>query len=470
MKKVSLLALVGLMTMGTAFAEDIYIIKDGQLVDGYKAVPQDGEEVIEFGASATDGSTAAAFYHNVQWKDFMIDLSANRVDMTKAWYLTIEYMAGEQVMKEVLDDQGKVSAKSGDVYSELYNGKNPMFHIGFFAYGVPHSGLDINKADARVRIDGKSHKTANEWLKDSRLVYANAKSLAMDTLLIGCIREVATDPDDPFAPVYIKNLYLSPWGDQCSRPFYTENFSGNVNGWEDGDLNKSTASQMIGGYAISTSKTSAIRRWQDGGYGTDGAVTGYYDDEMLHALIVDNADTASVIAGIELPNNHNGKIIVNALFAFRWVDGTTFYEETTPAADKKIGASITFDNGETVKIFDQEIPAEWTEIEEEVNVPDGAKSFTISFKQDKFNFLVDNLQIGTCAAGLEVEEAANESAVIYATNDLVVVEGVEYTDIEVLNLNGVVVANANISGLNAGAYIAKVYTANGVISQTIIKK
>lgn len=463
MKKVSLLALVGLMTMGTAFAEDIYIIKDGQLVDGYKAVPQDGEEVVNFGVSATDGSTAAAFYHNVQWKDFMIDLSANRVDMTKAWYLTVEYMASEEVMQEEIDGE-----EAGFVYSKLYADKNPIFHFGFFAYGVQHNGLDINKADGRARVDGKGNKVANKWLKDSRLVYANAKSLAMDTLLIGCLREVPTG----FAenPVYIKNLYLSPWGDQCSRPFYTENFSGNVNGWEDGDLNKSTASQMIGGYAISTSVNSAIRRWQEGGYGTDGAITGYYDDEMLHALIVDNADTASVIAGIELPNNHNGKIILNALFAFRWVKGTTFYEETTPAADKKIGASITFDNGETVKIFDQEIPAEWTEIEEEVNVPDGAKSFTITFKQDKFNFLVDNLQIGTCAAGLNVEDAAIESAVIYATNDLVVVEGVEYTDIEVLNLNGVVVANANISGLNAGAYIAKVYTANGVISQTIIKK
>lgn len=463
MKKVGLLALAGLMAMGSAFAEEIYIIKDGQLVDGYKAVPQDGEEVIEFGAAAPDGSIAAAFTHNAQWKDFMIDLSANRVDMTKAWYLCIEYMATEEIMQAETDD-----IEAGLGYSKLYEGKNPLFHFGFFAYGVSHNGLDINKADGRARIDGKGNQKPNEWITESRLVYANSKHMAMDTMLIGCAREIASGLIED--KVFIKNLSLKPWGDQCSRPFYTENFSGNVNGWEDGDLNLSTADQMIGGYAIKTSKNSAIRRWQDGGYGTDGAVTGFYDDEMLHALLVNNADTASVIEGIELPNNHNGKIVVNALFAFRWFEGTTFYDETTAAADKKIGASITFDNGETVKIFDQEIPAEWTELEEEVNVPDGAKTFSISFKQDKHNFIVDNLQIGTCAAGLEVEEAAIESAVIYATDELVVVEGVEYTDIEVLNLNGVVVANANISGLNAGAYIAKVYTANGVISQTIIKK
>ncbi len=474
MKKVSLLALAGLLSLGSAFADgEFYVIKDGQLANGAKAVPTEGGEAITFGAKASDGSAAAAFQHNVQWTDYQIDLSAKKVDLTKAWYLVIEYMLPTEVGSE-----------KGDLYQSLYEGKNPVFHIGLFSYGKTHytaygildpknpgvlgfraPGLDVNKADSRIRIDAKHNMKANEWIKESRLCYANAKGLLIDTMLIGCVRECADANEEP---VYIKNLYFTPTEWNCGRPFYTEDFQGFTNGWEDGELSQYPADAMSGGYAIE-GEANTVRNWEDGGFGKEGNPDSkYLDCEMLNALYVNNPSQATIIKNIAIPANHNGKLAVSALFNFKWYEGCDeFYD-----ADQTFSFTATTDNGETIKLFDgKPIPTEWTAYEDEVTIPSDAKTVTLTIKADKWGFLVDNLMLGTCLAGVEVNEAAAAAdAVIYVANDQVVVEGIEYTNIEVVNMNGAVVANENISALAQGSYVAKVYTAEGVKSQVIIKK
>ena len=89
-----------------------------------------------------------------------------------------------------------------------------------------------------------------------------------------------------------------------------------------------------------------------------------------------------------------------------------------------------------------------------------------------YGYIIDNIQLGLCKGGVEVNEVANEAAnsSIYVDGDIVKVYGDADAKIEVLSMTGIVVANENISALAAGSYIAKAYTANGVESSVIIKK
>ena len=120
------------------------------------------------------------------------------------------------------------------------------------------------------------------------------------------------------------------------------------------------------------------------------------------------------------------------------------------------------------------IPAGWTELENEITIPEGATKVSLKFQSNEkdYGYVIDNIQLGLCTGGVDVNEIASDAAVaaIYVDGDIVKVYSDADATIEVLSLTGVKVANENISGLAAGSYIAKANTANGVISQIIIKK
>lgn len=468
MKKTSLLALAGLFTM-SAFADPFYIVKDGQLQENYSVVAYGESEVgdvMEFGVKATDGTTAAKYTHNADYKDIIFDCHKAPINLHEAWYMVIEYMLPESACDQ---------SEDGVLYNEITTEagkKKTMFRAGLFALDYFNrfgegAKIDPDKADANVYYDGNVNSVANEWKTEGRLVYMNPKTPLIDTITFAYCRDIAKKYVED--PIYIKTIAFLPYG-ECFRPIYAENFEpifGLVDPWVNGKMTNVPADYTTGGYDV-TGNGEQSREWT---MNVKGDV--YLDYEMLHQLYV-HGTVASEIKDIDLTANASGKLVANALVKYKWVEGTTFYDDVD---NQGLGAWYEFnDEAKTSGLLFGEIniPSEWAELENEINIPEGATKVSLKFQSNEkdYGYIIDNIQLGLCKGGVEVNEVANEAAnsSIYVDGDIVKVYGDADAKIEVLSMTGIVVANENISALAAGSYIAKAYTANGVESSVIIKK
>ncbi|MBR4970876.1 MAG: T9SS type A sorting domain-containing protein [Paludibacteraceae bacterium] len=218
------------------------------------------------------------------------------------------------------------------------------------------------------------------------------------------------------------------------------------------------------------------RLWEENGH--DGSWFMY--DENYHALFVPAGDADITIAGIEIPAelSNGGKIAFKAFIKNVWVEGSGF--ESATDEQRIIPAVIKFDNGTEIQITDSLMDGQWDAINSVIAVPAGAKTLDLIFKSNSdFGYVVDNVRIGanwigdnvaTIASDIEIEITPNP------TSDIITVSGDIYIEkIEVIALNGAVVASAecnqaNIAALAAGSYIIKAYTAEGVAIKMIIKK
>lgn len=467
MKKVSLLAFAGLLSM-SSFADPSYIVKDGKLQDGYTVEMAEGGDVLEFGVTAPDGSIAAKYTHNDTYKDVYFNCTLNPINTHEGWYMVIEYWLPSSACDKSEDGLliPEITAKK----------KKTMFRAGLFAgdYAARSgkSDLPVDNADANILWDGSHHAVAETWKSEGRLVFLNPKTPTIDYIGFSYCRDI----DKKFVeePIYIKTIAFIPYG-ECYRPIYAENFEPNLGvmmPWdEEGTMLTFPAEYTTGGYAVE-GNGDLKRQWSED-WTAEEAPT-YLDFEMLHALYV-HGTTASEIKDIDLSANANGKLVANALVKYQWVDGTTFYEDVDNQA---LGAWAIFNDeaATTVKLFGEgtNIPAGWTELENEITIPEGATKVSLKFQSNEkdYGYVIDNIQLGLCTGGVDVNEIASDAAVaaIYVDGDIVKVYSDADATIEVLSLTGVKVANENISGLAAGSYIAKANTANGVISQIIIKK
>lgn len=466
MKKVSLLAFAGLLSM-SSFADPFYIVKDGKLQDGYTAEFAEGGDIMEFGVAAPDGSTAAKYTHNAQYKDINFNCTLNPINTHEAWYMVIEYMLPESACDQTEDGLlfNAITTEAG--------AKKTMFRAGLFAGDYEgrsgNTELDVDKADANILWDGTLHAVANQWKSEGRLVYLNPQTPTIDYIGFSYCRDLEKDYVED--PIYIKTIAFVPYG-ECYRPIYAENFEpiqGLVDPWVNGNMTNIPAEFTTGGYQVEGNGEMS-REWT---MNLDPAEV-YLDYEMLHQLYV-HGTKASEIKDIELSANANGKLVANALVKYKWVKGTTFYDDVD---NQDLGAWAIFNDeaGTTVKLFGEgtNIPADWTELENEITIPEGATKVSLKFQSNEkdYGYIIDNIQLGLCTGGVDVNEIASDAAVaaIYVDGDIVKVYSDADATIEVLSLTGVKVANENISGLAAGSYIAKANTANGVISQIIIKK
>jgi len=469
MKKVSLLAFAGLLSM-SSFADPFYIVKDGQLQDGYSVNMADGGDIMEFGVAAPDGAIAAKYTHKDQYKDIYFDCTKNPINTHEAWYMVIEYMLPESAC-----DQSEDGLLFNAITTE--NGaKKTMFRAGLFAgdYAARSGNEDlaVDKADANILWDGTLHAVANVWKSEGRLVYLNPQTPTIDQIGFSYCRDLKANVVED--PIYIKTIAFLPYG-ECYRPIYAENFEPNqglIDPWVNGNMTNVPVEFTTGGYLIEGNGEQS-REWT---MNLDPKEV-YLDYEMLHQLYVHGAK-ASEIKNIELGANANGKLVANALVKYKWVDEATsapFYEDVD---NQGLGAWAIFNDeaNTTVKLFGEgtNIPGEWTELENEITIPEGATKVSLKFQSNEkdYGYVIDNIQLGLCAPAVDVNEIASESAAaaIYVDGDIVKVYSDADATIEVYSLTGVKVANENISGLAVGSYIAKANTANGVISQIIIKK
>ena len=296
-------------------------------------------------------------------------------------------------------------------------------------------------------------------------------------LTLSYCREIAENLD----PVYIKNLKFVDCNG-ASKSFYAEDFqrvgASRLGVFSDNSsFGKMTPAGMTGGIVLKSDDLILFpRSWENNGH--DGSW--FMDTENYHALQVPAAGADIRIDGIEIPEldpEMGGKIIFKAFMKNKWADGSGF--ELATDEQRVIPAVIEFNNGaEPVQITDSLMDGQWDHIVSLIAVPAGAKTLSLVFKSNaNYGYLVDNIHLGVHEGGDNVADIESDLAIEVSPNpatDIITVSG-DVEKIEVIALNGAIVASAegnqaNIASLAAGSYIVKAYTAEGIAFKSIIKK
>ena len=479
MKKLSLLVLAGLAAMGTASASRFDVIKDGKLVNGiqmpYPETTTAFDKLEE--GKGPDGKDAMVYTHGAGYKEVRIDFKEqdNMPDVTKTWVLGIEYA----VNGDVLD-------VDGDPYS-LVSGKKPTLTIGLMSDSKMTDSLPkLQMSDALVCLDFKWYAKADEYRTNTAYLYANPSVKTFGAMLIAFLWQQDACDDK----LFIKNLWLQDI-DGTERPFYAESFqevgTGNTVFEGVGQIGlKTTAAEKLSGGVKLTSEgnINGERSWYtDPAKAVNDELVSYDTEDLLY-LVVSDEVTEEVaeygpceifIKDLAIPANAE-KLYFSSIVSWKFDEKKSDEFGASSKADRAIPMEVRFDNGTTTPLFENDSIGWNFEAKKcEIQVPNGAKSFSVVFKHGKFTYLVDNLQI-SAFNNVENEDVVvlpTSKAVIYVANDEVVSPNAE--KIEIISLAGAVVASANeasvnIAALPAGVYVVKVANAEGISVAKIIKK
>ena len=470
MKKRNLLAMAALSCFAfTANAAEYWVIKDGKLNENIVIMPNETDPVIDE-LKDGDATTGASYKHNeVAFKDVQLDLAKLPVSLKSTWVLEMEY----KVPASALDAAGLSSSLWGD--------KKPMFIFGMYADDAEtlkanKKYIDVTKADINIAIDGKFVAQADTWTTVRKYVYAHPSVDSCKILTLSYCREIEESLD----PIYIKNLKFVDCNG-ARKPFYAEDFQGvgaaRFQVYLDNTCSgKLRDKDVAGGKNWGSSDViSFVRSWEDNGH--DGSW--FMDTENKHALSVPAGSADIRIDDIEIPEldpGMGGKISFKAFMKNKWAEGSGF--ESATDEQRVIPAVVEFDNGATVNITDSLMDGQWDHIVSLIAVPAGAKTLSLVFKSNaNYGYLVDNIHLGVHEGGDKVADIESDLAIEVSPNpatDIITVSG-DVEKIEVITLNGAIVASAegnqaNIAALAAGSYIVKAYTAEGIAFKSIIKK
>jgi hypothetical protein len=470
MKKRNLLAMAALSCFAfTANAAEYWVIKDGKLNENIVIMPNETDPVIDE-LKDGDATTGASFKHNeVAYKDVQLDLAKLPVSLKSTWVLEMEY----KVPATALDAAG--------LSASLWAGKKPMFIFGMYADDAEtlkanKKYIDVTKADINIAIDGKFAAQADTWTTVRKYVYAHPSVDSCKILTLSYCREIEESLD----PIYIKNLKFVDCNG-ARKPFYAEDFQRvgvhRLAVYSDNtSFGKMTPAGMTGGIVLKSDDLILFpRSWEDNGH--DGSW--FMDTENLHALCVPAGSADIRIDDIEIPEldpGMGGKISFKAFMKNKWAEGSGF--ESATDEQRVIPAVVEFDNGATVNITDSLMDGQWDHIVSLIAVPAGAKTLSLVFKSNaNYGYLVDNIHLGVHEGGDNVADIESDLAIEVSPNpatDIITVSG-DVEKIEVIALNGAIVASAegnqaNIASLAAGSYIVKAYTAEGIAFKSIIKK
>ncbi len=470
MKKRNLLAIAALSCFAfSANAEEYWVIKDGKLNEDITIMPNTTDAVFD-DLKPGNATTGASYQHNENpYKDVQIDLTSFPVSLKSTWVLEMEY----KVPASALDAAG--------LSSSLWAGKKPMFIFGMYANDAEtlkanKKYIDVTKADINIAIDGKFAAQADTWTTVRKYVYAHPSVDSCKILTLSYCREIEESLD----PIYIKNLKFVDCNG-ASKSFYAEDFqrvgASRLAVYSDNSsFGKMTPAGMTGGIVLKSDDLIPFpRSWEDNGH--DGSW--FMDTENLHALCVPAGSADIRIDDIEIPEldpGMGGKISFKAFMKNKWAEGSGF--ESATDEQRVIPAVVEFDNGATVNITDSLMDGQWDHIVSLIAVPAGAKTLSLVFKSNaNYGYLVDNIHLGVHEGGDNVADIESDLAIEVSPNpatDIITVSG-DVEKIEVIALNGAIVASAegnqaNIAALAAGSYIVKAYTAEGVAIKMIIKK
>ena len=489
MKKLGLLAIAGLTAVGSLSAAPYYVIKDGELQNGIIEMEYGAKvtafDHFEYGVAGPDGEKTAVYKHEDSFKEVRFDLTkATSMPSAKThWIMGVEYAISEEFVANAEDDTYGV-----------FDGKKPNIQIGVFSPSLMEEDeptIANDKAEGFVAVDAKfaldgsgDYMASNTYFTAKKELYINPNSFdQVGVMIFSFLREYA----GVCTPGYIKNLWFEESG--SARPFYAEDFQG-VGGarfatYSSATLKNLAATSFAGGYAFtSDGAVKTGRVWQE-----DGKDAPYFDSEYTLTLDVPTfADAKAdelkpkniMIENIALPANAS-KIYTSALV--KWVYSEKLQEafDAATLAERRIPATLTFNDAvaTSVEMFPGDsINYNWENKKSIIDVPAGATTVSISFQHGDFEYYVDNLVLSAepNVGNEEVVAEANAfDVVVYPNPATDVINVLNASKVEIVNLTGNVVATANgsqinVSALPAGLYLVKANVNGKVVVKTVIKK
>ncbi len=496
MKKVSLLFLSASLC-ASAFAGDVYLIKDGKLQAGVSYEQWEDAEGIPCG-KLTEGDGFATLNHEGQYYDasLVIDQSVLKFNL-KGKNLVVEYQLPAEAM---LYDEVKGAA---NLEAKTAAGKDKPTMIISASKGAGEDAkfeLTDKNNISFVNVDGKFNPEAEKgFVKYEGCAYAKSDA-DVATVFVSYIRENGYIEGGTPA-VKIKNLY---YAEPDVKPFYSCAFDAKDT-WTE-TINIAAAgedgTEHFAGLGFFQDKKgltiSGDDEWEytadfkmlyqngpENWTGSDGS--GFLSSELYHGLLVKSpADFAKEFLGqdivisfedVALPAEiKDGKINVSCLIC----EDPKSAELQGDAATEFIPMFVKFDNDETeYQLYSKSIiNGQYTQESEDVAVPAGAKSVSVRFKANPtFTYIVDNLVLSAnYSTSVAKVNGDSKSLSIYPNPvaEEISFSGIENVEsVEIVSLNGasvpcaVVNGTVNVSNLAAGEYVVIV---NNAISGKFIKK
>lgn len=455
------------------------MIKDGQLADGvvqrpYAPVELDAYDTLVCGEEF-DGKVVAAYYHQNLYKDVRFDLSEKPLDLSKTWVMTLKYRIPYAA------DSTDHNTYAGFKDCSANDGTKPAF---FFGISAEADSMSLNTVDCQFNVQGavESINNGGEWIEKELYLVAPSFLKEAKSFVMGYAREAKADLSNE--PAYIEELSFHAAGE---FPFFAEDFSPKMsNVWNNaGKLNGAFEWKSGATFEVNKKTIQAERIWNKPWDDSKIPAT-----EIAHAAACSQGQGFFTIKGISVPEG----ISSMAVHALVKGDVTGDNQEAWDAlaetpADRPFTVTAIFDDGTEVAVFPSYVRKSlWDWAIAEVKVPAGAKSFDLKFDNSDcaaVRMLVNQVLVSKACIDLapfygntgsnDVEDFFSAPSVA----EVYVADGVVYaadnaTSVEVISLDGALLASAkansvNISGLASGVYVVRVATADG-FAATIIKK
>lgn len=454
MKRISLLSIAILVSAMNLFAGDAFdnaywIIKDGKLVNNVSIKHYDDEETYiadELVETTKDGVNAVEFRKKT--KRFLdpriLFDTLNPVNLNTHYILVMEYM--------IPSEHAGIKLVGED------NGNKPLFIIGLAptekelggSYNAPH-------CPAVVYIDAKWGVT-DQWVSTSKYVFANPSIQSLQGMYLTYAREYNNGDLETFP--YIRNLCFISTSDNV-KPFYAENFT--FANYSIGEFygesyyvyhpqpkqNKKITDEVFHGgiKPVITEKDiddavylHTFRNFIPNELGDcDGS--GYMDDEILQALLIESADVRDsvVIPGIQIPSG-TSKIYSEMLTKkYYKYENINVEDPAYPAvANMDMPIKFKFNTGEIVDVAKDTMKMTWTKYKGEVNVPAGATTVDLIFTPMDCAYLVDEIYL-SASPTISVKD------IIAENNDFEIISYVDGNG-NIVVLNGEIEAMYNMNG------------------------
>ncbi len=519
MKKVFLL--FAAMSMCVSAFSQIYIIKDGKILNGVTCGKEDfrngdPNDVVPASTLTETGEGYVTFTRAGKYVGCRLDLDPSLFNLhLKGLNIVFEYELPHSAMLYSAE-----LAAHENVTSEQMD--KPTFNI--LCGSEVGNDFKFKFEDAKKTNHICHHYVDGKYNRDAEKMFVKYESYSfpkndekVNSIYLTYLRELEDDKNDNLEPAKIKNLYF--YAPDNFQTFFGESYD-NIDNWT--EIPKFMSSDTIGNpkilspvengcfqegnhyYAVynydevgkrTGKKMSYVmygmmlyenksENWSpDNWTGSDGS--GYLPSQLFHGMVVRNgndlfnpAPEGSYVAleNVELPENIDGdQLRVSCLTKciYKSYEGD-FLEGT------ELPIYYKFDNQtEESKVFpDATLHSIYTPSENVISIPTGAKSISFLFKQNEAAaYVVDNLEVAanwTTSVANVNGDSKTLSVYPNPVQNEIAFSGIENIEtVDVVSLNGattsfpVVNGTVNVANLAAGEYVIVV---NKTISGKFIKK
>lgn len=499
MKKVGLLFFALASCCAGAFAGDAYyLIKDGKFQNGVTFTPFEDEKKADNEIAEGDGY--ATITHRGGLDTRLTGMQGLFIG-TKSLVIEYQVDAADIFATENMDKTCEKVDKP-TIVVECLDEENSTWVNELVKKGEEDVDARRTHLISKISIDAKSEGFDTKWVEFKRYSYP-CKNTEIKTVLIAYKREVSAETQ---TQLKIKNLYFETEEDKF--PIYGCQFLAD-NHW--GEHQKLSSLLKEEGKAAMLFQDGIRLRWDESNVDLNNFDAEYfmsYEGALsdgsnqyvadLNTSFLMLAPAATSGAEFDEPNHYTitldpitlpagaieaGKIRFDAV-AKQYGKDVTYKLvgniDGKPNPDELLPIYVKFDNAEeAVPAFkDSIVYGIWTEEIGEVEIPTGAKSFVVEFRQsEKVSYLVDFFLISYKGkVGVATIDGENKTLSVYPNpvSEAIAFAGIEdIQSVEIVSLNGEVKAcsvvnnQVNVSDLAAGEYVIIV---NKNITGKFIKK